>query len=60
MKSFGEYKSISAIEEKLVPELKELLKHLDAASKIADTMSMSKTLDAIEKARQDIIKLEGK
>lgn len=60
MKSFGEYKEISALEEKLIPELKELLTHLDTASEIAAEMNMNKTVDVIEKARQEIIKLEGK
>jgi len=59
MKSFGEYKTVSALEEKLIPELKELLTHLDAAANIADEMNMKKTLETIENARQAIIKLEG-
>jgi hypothetical protein len=58
MKSFGEYKEVQAIEEKLVPQIMELLKHLDAAALEAE--DMPKTLDIIENARLEIIKLEGK
>ena len=60
MKSFGEYKEKIAIEEALIPELKEILKHLDAASKKADDLDMSQTLQAIENARQEVINLSGK
>jgi hypothetical protein len=60
MKSFGEYKEKIAIEEALIPELKEILKHLDAASKKADELDMSQTLQAIENARQEVINLSGK
>jgi hypothetical protein len=60
MKSFGEYKEKLAIEEALIPELKEILKHLDAASKKADELDMSQTLQAIENARQEVINLSGK
>jgi len=58
MKSFGEYKEIQTIEERLVPQIMELLKHLDAAALEAE--GMPKTLDVIENARVEIIKLEGK
>lgn len=60
MKSFNEYKEISSIEEALTPEIREILSHLDKASELADDGGMQKTLDAIEKARQEIIKLSGK
>jgi hypothetical protein len=60
MKTFGEYREITALEEKLVPELKELLDLLDKASEIADKLNMDKTLDVLENARVEIIKLEGK
>jgi hypothetical protein len=60
MKTFGEYREIAVIHERLVPELKELLSHFDKASEIADKLDMIKTLDVIENARQEIIKLEGK
>lgn len=60
MKTFGEYKDRQRIEEKLVPELREILMHLDECSNIAADKNMSKTLDAIEDARAEIISLEGK
>lgn len=60
MKSFGEYKEISSIKEKLTPQILEILKHLDAASAEADKIGANKTLDVIENARVEIIKLEGK
>ena len=60
MRSFGEYKDRQRIEEKLIPELKDILMHLDECSNIAADKNMKKTLDAIEDARAEIISLEGK
>jgi len=60
MKSFGEYKEKAKIEESLLPELREILKHLDAASEKADELNMKQTLQAIENLRQEVINLSGK
>lgn len=60
MKSFGEYREKSIIEEGLAPELKQLLACFDKASAIADKDGMEQTLVAIEDARQVIISLAGK
>jgi hypothetical protein len=60
MKSFGEYKEKTRIEEGLVPEIREILKHLDEAIAVADDGNMSATMKVIENARQEIIKLSGK
>lgn len=60
MRTFGDFKETQKIEERLVPELKEILKAFDAASDIADDMNMIKTLQVIEDARAEIISLEGK
>jgi hypothetical protein len=60
MKSFGEFKEKIAIEEALIPELKEILKNFDEASKKAEELNMKQTLQAIENARQEIITLAGK
>lgn len=60
MRTFGEYKEKQMIEERLVPELRELLVLFDKASAIADDKNMPKTLQVIEDARQEIISLEGK
>jgi hypothetical protein len=60
MKSFGEFKEIASLKERLTPQILELLKHLDAASEEAEKIGASKTLDIIENARVEIIKLEGK
>lgn len=60
MRSFGEFKERTSIEEKLVPEIREILMHIEQALKVADSMRMKKTIDALEDARQEIISLEGK
>jgi len=60
MKSFGEFKERMAIEEALSPELKEILQMLDQASVMADDKNMVKTLEVIEDARREVIKLAGK
>lgn len=60
MKSFGEFKEKNAIEEALIPELKEILKHFDKAAEVAEDLNMKQTLQAIENARQEIITLSGK
>lgn len=60
MKSFGEFKEKVKIEESLLPELREILKHLDQASNKADELNMKQTLQAIENLRQEVINLSGK
>ena len=60
MKSFGEYKDRLSVEEKLVPEIREILSHVQKAIDLADGLRMKKTVDALEDARQEIINLEGK
>lgn len=60
MRSFGEFKERTAVEEKLVPEIREILQHIEMAIKAADAMRMKKTIDALEDVRQEIISLEGK
>ena len=60
MRSFDEFKKKQAVEERLIPELRELLEVLEQASNIAADMNMLKTLQVIEDARAEIISLEGK
>lgn len=60
MKSFGEFKEVASIKERLTPQILELLKYLEAAGKEAEKLGANKTLDIIENARVEIIKLEGK
>lgn len=60
MRSFGEFKERTSIEEKLVPEIREILMHIEQAIKVADGLRMKKTIDALEDVRQEIISLEGK
>ena len=60
MRSFGEFKERTSIEEKLVPEIREILMHIEQALKVADSLRMKKTIDALEDVRQEIISLEGK
>jgi hypothetical protein len=60
MKSFGEFKERARLEEALVPEIREILKHFDKAAELADDGDMPETLQAIEDARQQIISLSGK
>jgi hypothetical protein len=60
MRSFGEFKDRTSVEEKLVPEIREILAHIEQALKVADSLRMKKTIDALEDVRQEIISLEGK